>query len=426
MTRPLEEDARSDAVLSSNYIVLTLASSVIATLGLIENSVAVIIGAMIVAPLIGPIQAFAFAALTGDARLVRQALTSAVAGAVIAIATSAGLGFLIALPTYGSEVLGRTRPTVLDLGIAIAAGGVAGFAKIRPSISSTIAGTAIAVALMPPLCVIGLALAAGQWGWAKGAALLFGTNFLGIALACMVVYIIARRGRARSRIGLITTIVVTAALTVPLGISFFELTRESRLEADIRHELVSNTVTFKRVRLIGASFDWYSTPVSAQLAVSAAQAVTPSQVGDLEAFITRKTGQNVRLSIQVSRYETVTDTPAPSGIASPADASARATSIEHLHRHAVPTDHSAVDTGRAGRSLRRRRPHVGAGVVRGSRIRRVARLRRAGFDHGGACENPGGRAPRCRGCGVRVDLACEATLRVRPRTLFRIPASSDL
>jgi hypothetical protein len=87
---------------------------------------------------------------------------------------------------------------------------------------------------------------------------------------------------------------------------------------------VSNTVTFKRVRLIDARFGWYSTPVSAELAVSAAQAVTPSQVGDLEAFITRKTGQNVRLSIQVSRYQTVTDTFAPSGTTSPADPSAAA------------------------------------------------------------------------------------------------------
>jgi len=160
---------------------------------------------------------------------------------------------------------------------------------------------------MPPLCVVGLALAAGQWAWAKGAALLFGTTFLGIALACMVVYIIARRARAPSRVGLITTILITSALTVPLAISFFELIRESRLEADIRHELVSNTVTFKRLRLVAARFDWYSTPVSAQLSVSAGQAVSPSQVRDLEAFVTRRTGQDIRLTIQVSRYETVTD-----------------------------------------------------------------------------------------------------------------------
>jgi uncharacterized hydrophobic protein (TIGR00271 family) len=153
MKRLASNDASADAALSQSYIVLTVASCAIATLGLIENSVAVIIGAMIVAPLITPIQAFALAALGGDAPVVRRALVTAGVGALVAVVVSSALAVVTAIPAYGSEIVARTRPTLLDLAIAVAAGAVTGFARLRPGIANTVAGTAIAVALMPPLCV---------------------------------------------------------------------------------------------------------------------------------------------------------------------------------------------------------------------------------------------------------------------------------
>ena len=299
--------ATEDSLFSLNFVVLSLASCAIATLGLLENSVAVIIGAMIIAPLMGPIQAFAFAALDGDAELVRRSLVTAVAGAAIAIGASALLGTLFALPSYGSEVVARTRPNILDLLVAVSAGAVAGFAKIRPAIANTIAGTAIAVALMPPLCVVGLTLAHHDWSSALGAALLFGTNFLGIALACMLVYVAARQFRSNNRSALITTAVITAALVFPLGASFLEIVRDARIESEIRSQLTTNTVTFRQVRLVSTRFDWYARPVIAQLTVSAADPVSPSQVRDLEAFIERKTGQRLRLVLHVNQFATVTD-----------------------------------------------------------------------------------------------------------------------
>jgi uncharacterized hydrophobic protein (TIGR00271 family) len=297
----------SEAGLTLNFVVLTVASCTIATLGLIENSVAVVIGAMIVAPLISPIQAFAYAALGGDVPIVRRALVTAAVGVVVAIAVSTALGLAIGLPPTGSEILARTRPNLLDLGIALAAGGVAGFAQVRPAIANTIAGTAIAVALMPPLCVVGIALAGRQWSWAEGAAVLFGTNFLGIAFACMIVYLVEGQMPRNNRFALITTAVVTAALLFPLGASFFEIVREARIESVIGHELTANTVTFRHVRLLAAHFDWYAKPVAVNLEVSSDQPVSPSQVSDLEAFVSRRTGQPVQLIVHVSRYETVTD-----------------------------------------------------------------------------------------------------------------------
>ena len=296
----------SEAGLTLNFVVLTVASCAIATLGLIENSVAVVIGAMIVAPLISPIQAFAYAALGGELPIVRRSLTTAATGVAIAIAVSTALGLAIGLPPDGSEIQARTRPTLLDLGIALVAGGVAGFAQVRPAIANTIAGTAIAVALMPPLCVVGLALAGRQWSWAEGAAVLFGTNFLGIALACMIVYVAEGQMPKNNRFALVTTAIVTAALLFPLGASFFEIVREARIESVIRHELVTNTVTFRHVGLLATHFDWYVKPVQIRLDVSSDQPVSPSQVRDLEAFVGRRTGRPVQLIFRVSRYETVT------------------------------------------------------------------------------------------------------------------------
>ena len=307
MTDDLRERAHNDAAMSVNYVVLVIASCLIATLGLLENSVAVIIGAMIVAPLIGPIQSFAYAGLDGDTVLLRKSLLAAVAGALLAVGISWLVATIVALPTYGSEVAARTRPNVLDLAIAIAAGGVAGYARVRPSVASTIAGTAIAVALMPPLCVVGLLLGARAWQEAVGAALLFGTNFLGIALACMIVYVITGRFKRHSRYALTVTGVVAIALTFPLVESFLEIARESRVEAQIRKELITNTVTFKRTRLVDAAFDWNAHPLQARLSVSSGSALSASQVRDLEAFLARRLRRPVKLVLDVSRYDIVTD-----------------------------------------------------------------------------------------------------------------------
>lgn len=299
--------ARDDARLSVNYLILIVASCIIASIGLLENSVAVIIGAMIVAPLIGPIQAFAYASVAGERLVLRSAIWSAAAGIALAVLISGVLGLVLAVPVTGSEIVARTRPTLLDLAIAVTAGGVAGFARVRPAIAATVAGTAIAVALMPPLCVVGLMLSQGRWSAAEGAALLFGTNFFGIALACMTVFAAFGRVRAHSYPALLTTIAVTLALTLPLGASFAEIVREGHIEAAVREQLQTGTVTFRNARLGTARFDWYASPVTAVLSVSAPQPVTPAQVRDLEAFVRRRAGLPIRLVIDVSRYTRVTD-----------------------------------------------------------------------------------------------------------------------
>jgi uncharacterized hydrophobic protein (TIGR00271 family) len=183
MSMDLAETLPADSRCTVNYIILVIASASIATFGLLENNVAAIIGAMIIAPLMAPIQGMAYGAIAGYGRLFRLALTTVAIGTLASVAIAVMIQAIVALPTFGSEIVGRSKPNLLDLGIAIAAGAVSGFSRVRPSISLTIVGTAVAVALMAPVCVIGIAIASASWHLALGALLLYATNLLGITVA---------------------------------------------------------------------------------------------------------------------------------------------------------------------------------------------------------------------------------------------------
>jgi uncharacterized membrane protein len=210
------------------------------------------------------------------------------------------------LPRYGSEILARSRPTLLDLGIAVVAGGISGYGKIEPKISGTVAGTAIAVALMPPICVIGLGLAQGNWSLSFGATLLYLTNLLGIALSCMVTFSVAGyTSIARAHRPLIWTMALTAILVIPLGVSFARLVRQGQLETSLRKALLNRTITFTRLQLLNSNTNWLTNPPEVRLSVRAREPVTPRQVELLEEFIEREMGQRFTLIFEVGQVEEI-------------------------------------------------------------------------------------------------------------------------
>jgi len=311
-SRELSSALAADARLSGTFVALTLGSSAIATFGLLENSAAVIIGAMIIAPMLSPIQALAYGILDGSVENIRASVISLGTGSALAIGLAALLARAIGLTILGSEVMLRTRPTLLDLGIAIAAGLVGGFARTRPGVSNTVAGTAIAVALMPPLCVVGIGLAAGDLGIASGAILLFATNLLGITLASTVVFLLAGYATRHARSALIWTIGLTAVIVIPLTLSFGTLVHQDRLESALRFALTKNTVTFHNASLVSSSVDWSTAPPSATLLVRGAAPITPHQVSLLETFASARTRQRFHLIIVEEHVDRVTASPSPS------------------------------------------------------------------------------------------------------------------
>ena len=258
--RRLHRSHMRDAALDEVFIVLSVGASLISTLGLLANSPAVVIGAMVVAPWIMPLRAAAFAILLGEVRLLGRSLRTLFVGVLITTLLSMILGSLAGLPQFGTEVLARTSPNLLDLGIALVAGGLATYAKLRSDAVSSLAGTAIAVALVPPVCVMGLLLSHQQWTEASGAGLLFTTNLLGILTGGLVLMVWKdsefRHVLRQSRLS-VASFTLTGLLLIPLGDSFIRLlnqaNRENRramVEETVRKFLVNETLTFSDPALV--------------------------------------------------------------------------------------------------------------------------------------------------------------------------------
>ncbi|OKH56892.1 DUF389 domain-containing protein [Scytonema sp. HK-05] len=302
----LQTELLAESTLDLSYLTLIVGSCVIATFGLLSNSTAVIIGAMIVAPLMLPIRGLAFGALQGNVTLFRKGVIAVAVGTLIAVTIACCLGWIVRIPSYGSEVLARSEPTLLDLGIAVAAGGISAYAKIEPKISGSLAGTAIAVALMPPICVIGLGLAQANWSLSLGATLLYLTNLLGIALSCMLTFLVAGyTSLARARKPLVWTLALMAILVIPLGVSFARLVRQVQLESSLQRALLNKTITFQRLQLLDSNTNWLTNPPQVRLSVRAKEPVTPRQVQLLEEFIEREMGQPFTLIFEVGQVEEV-------------------------------------------------------------------------------------------------------------------------
>ena len=294
-----------DATWNTNYVVFTLSACMIATFGLISNSTAVIIGAMLIAPLMLPLRALAFAALEGDFSLFRKALLSIIGATILALFLSSFTGHLVNIPEFGSEALARTQPNLVDLGIAVVAGGISSFAKVRRGVSDAIAGTAIAVALMPPLCVVGLCLSQEKFFFAKGAFLLYLTNLLGITLACMVVFILAGFTQINHALG--WTIGLTGLMVVPLGASFLELVRHAQLEAEITNKLINETITVGvGVDNTNIKVDWTKTPPIIYVTLQTDKEIYPNQARLVEEFIQRKMGRPFEMVFIVSEVKQIT------------------------------------------------------------------------------------------------------------------------
>ncbi len=302
--RKLDRELCQDATWNLNYIILTISSCLIATFGLISNSTAVIIGAMLVAPLMLPLRALAFGALEGDFTLFKRAFLSIFGATVLAFSLSYIAGYAANIPQFGSEVLSRTQPNLVDLGIAVVAGGISSFAKVRKGVSDVLAGTAIAVALMPPLCVVGLALSQNQLSFARGAFILYLTNLLGITLSCMLVFIVA--GYTRINHALSWTLALTGVLVLPLGASFVELVIQAKITQGVTDALNMTITVSEGVDNAVFEVDWTENPPIVYIVLQTDKEVFPNQVALVEEFIENRMGQPFKLVFYVNKFTQVT------------------------------------------------------------------------------------------------------------------------
>ena len=238
---------------SLGFFVLLLCAAVIATLGLISNSTAVVIGAMIVAPLMDPILSLAFALSISNNKLAKRSLLTVLIGVITVIATAALLATVLDVSEVNREMTSRTAPNLIDLGVAVAAAVAGSFSMTRERLSNSLAGVAIAVALVPPLCVCGIGLSMGNEVVAvfgrgtvagltnqisEGSFLLFLVNLIGITVASLFIFLVQRYG---SIVQCWRNLLVWLAL---LGLLCFPLSSALQ-DFRIKQEIVSRFDTFK-------------------------------------------------------------------------------------------------------------------------------------------------------------------------------------
>jgi uncharacterized hydrophobic protein (TIGR00271 family) len=290
-------DRREECQLSARYLFMLSMSAGIAILGLLLSSPAVVIGAMLLSPLMGPIMGLGFAIATGDFRWMKQASRSLLIGTVLSIVLCAVIVVLSPLQTVTTEIAARTRPNLFDLGIALFSALAGAYAMIRGQMG-TVVGVAIATALMPPLAVVGFGLATLNWTVFSGALLLFFTNLMTIALtAAMMARLYGFRtylSEKQTNFQTAAIVVAFVALAIPLGFTLVKVAREAN---DTR--LINGAVLDpfdKRARLSQIEFDPASSPKQVSAVVLTPQ-VKPDAQQTVQHAVERILGEPVDLTL---------------------------------------------------------------------------------------------------------------------------------
>jgi len=293
------------------YLLMLVLSCLIALLGLLVNSPAVIIGAMLISPLMGPILACGLALTLADWVLGKKALRNVLLSVTEAIGIAALATLLSPLREPTAEVLARTNPNLMDLLIAFFSG-VAGTLALgsRKGGMTILPGVAIATAVMPPLAVTGYGIATGQWGIGGGGFMLFFTNLTAIVIsAAAVFFLVGFRPReeadhllARHRI------MVAAAVLIVVSIPLVRTLRAATQQALLRREITS--VLRRRLEASGevrlSSVDFKAGPQRvAVVAVVYSSRFIPSSEEDVVAsLLSERLGRPVQLDLQQLRLET--------------------------------------------------------------------------------------------------------------------------
>ena len=236
---------RDGASLTPTYAVMNMLATIIACYGLLVDSAAGIIGAMVVALLLGPIAGVGLALVENDLPLLKRSLLAELAGVAIVMTTAFMIGILHRDIPVGKEILGRTSPGSPDLMIALAGGAAATVASVSRGISLSLVGVAIATALVPPLSTCSMLLARGATHLAFGAFLLAFTNMVAIQFSSSVIFWIAGYGDTRRRwdagyrffLRNLVSIVLLAILGVLLAMSTYRTVSNMLFETDVRKTL---------------------------------------------------------------------------------------------------------------------------------------------------------------------------------------------
>lgn len=254
---------RSGAELSLPYLSMNIFAATIASYGLFVNSPAVIIGAMLIAMLLGPITGISLALVESDMKLLVRGFLTLLAGAAVVFATAYVIGMIHVDVPITREIMGRTSPNIADLVIALAGGAAGAYATVSPRLSVAVVGVAIATALVPPLCAANILFAKGEFALGSGALLLTFTNIVAIQFSSSVVFWLSgfrkiSNLREQSFLGFmkrnLVSIVILCVLTVILTQKVHEILArkvfETKTDSILRSKIISESNYLASLRFI--------------------------------------------------------------------------------------------------------------------------------------------------------------------------------
>ncbi|PKP90505.1 MAG: TIGR00341 family protein [Alphaproteobacteria bacterium HGW-Alphaproteobacteria-14] len=298
------ERRRQEGALSEHYLFMTAMSGGIAILGLLLSSPAVVIGAMLLSPLMGPIMGLGFALAIGDWDWLKRSVRTLLIGSLLAVLLCAVLVFFSPIQTITSEIAARTRPNLFDLFVALFSALAGAYAMIRGR-EGAIVGVAIATALMPPLAVVGFGLATFNWTVFSGALLLFVTNFITIALTA---FAMARLYGFRTALSARNTmfqnvvlLLVFFGLAVPLAFSLQQIAWETNAQ-----RIVSEAIRerFERpAQLDALEINFGSTPMEVS-AIMFTPVIRPEVETEIARALQARLGKPVELTLTQTQTET--------------------------------------------------------------------------------------------------------------------------
>jgi len=283
---------REESRLNSTFMTLLILATLIATFGLYINSASVIIGAMLLAPLMQPIVGVSMGLLRQDEALLLNGAKSIGVGVLAVLFSAMVITWFLPLHQLTSEMNGRLSPTLLDLFVAIVSGMAAAYAKSNEKIVGSLAGVAIAVALVPPIAVAGIGLGWGEFGMFGSAFLLFVTNLVGIVLAASLTFLMLGFSPvAVAKKGLFYSLVLVAIVAVPLSVSFSHMQREMGITQELiafKTELNGKKIHLKNIDVQGKEI---------RCEVIASDILSKEEKVELKSRISQKVGEEVRVLV---------------------------------------------------------------------------------------------------------------------------------
>jgi uncharacterized hydrophobic protein (TIGR00271 family) len=300
----IRESVASGAALNGSYLAMNSAAALIAGFGLMENSPAVIIGAMLIAMLYGPIVGIALGLAEANLHLLGRSFVSEIVGAALVLAAGLAIGFSTRDLTIGSEILSRTSPSLVDLLIALVGGLAGGFTFISTGLGGVVVGVAIATALVPPLTTCGILLARQLPTAAAGAFLLFLANFTAIALGAMIVFLLAGlRPAAADKAKKVFTprlvcLVLVLILAFHLNGTLRRTSAQSIMQSKIRKALAQEVAKIPGARLVEVTLAQREGKMTVWAVARTPQPISPEQVAHLNTLASNVAGRDVGLTVR--------------------------------------------------------------------------------------------------------------------------------